>query len=142
MREKHLYEDENMRLKETIYEKDEEIENLNKSLTKEESEYNLISFPKVPLKDIQVKLTTIDPLIANTLIEYLTLDSFEIVKNLAKVTNSENAANVIAYRDGAIGRNEGLIQRLRGLSTIEEYKDRISGKMRMKGAEKAETKKD
>lgn len=47
-----------------------------------------------------------DRLITDTIIEYLRLDSYELVKNLAQVTNKENSSEIIAYRDGALGRNE------------------------------------
>ena len=54
------------------------------------------------------------------------------MKNLARVTNSSNAANIIAYRDGAIGRNDALIERLSGIKQVDTYKDRIEGKMKEK----------
>lgn len=88
----------NGELKDEIERKDE----LNKSLTKKESEYNLIEFPSEPLKDIDKKITLIDETTRNALVEYLKIDSYKIVENLAKVTNSDNAANIIAYRDGAL----------------------------------------
>lgn len=102
-------------------------------LTKNEDRYNVIDFPKMPLKEIEMKFKIIDKITVQVLIEYLKLDSYELVKNLARVTNSENASNIIAYRDGAIGRNEALIQRLSGFKTIDTWKDRLSGEENTKG---------
>lgn len=75
-------------------------------MTKKELEYNLIDFPKMPLKEIESRIKIIDKITVQVIIEYLKLDSYELVKNLARRTNSENASNIIAYRDGALGRNE------------------------------------
>jgi hypothetical protein len=41
----------------------------------------------------------VDKITVTVIIEYLKLDAYELVKNLAKVTSSENASNIIAYRD-------------------------------------------
>lgn len=90
----------------------EKKDDLNKSLTKKEIEYNLIDFPSVPLKDIETQMKYIEPTTSRILVEYLKLDSYKLVQNLAQVTNSDTAANIIAYRDGALGRNEALIQRI------------------------------
>lgn len=88
----------NGELRELLEKKDE----VNKSLTKKESEYNLIDFPSVPLKDIETQMKHIEPSICRILVEYLKIDSYKLVRNLAQVTNSDTAANVIAYRDGAL----------------------------------------
>lgn len=102
-----------------------ELEKAKKDLTKKETEYNLIDFPTMPLKEIEERIKIIDKATVYVIIEYLKLDNYELVKNLAKVTNSQNVANIIAYRDGAIGRNEALIERLSGIKTIDTFKDRI-----------------
>lgn len=106
-----------------------DIESLQRELTKDIEKYNLIDFPSVPLKDIDTKIKYFDPVMVDTLVEYLKLDSYELVKNLASRTNSENAWNIIAYRDWALGRNEGLIQKFSGMRAPTEYKNRIMGKM-------------
>lgn len=105
-----------------------ELEKAQKDLTKKETEYSLIDFPSMPLREIEERIKIIDKATVHVIIEYLKLDNYELVKNLAKVTNSENAGNIIAYRDGAIGRNDALISRLSGIKSIETYKDRIEGK--------------
>lgn len=109
-----------------------ELEIAQKHLTKQETEYNLIDFPKMPLKEIEERIKIIDRPTVEVIIEYLKLDNHELVKNLARVTNSENAGNIIAYRDGAIGRNDALIARLSGIKTIDTFKDRIEGKEKRK----------
>jgi hypothetical protein len=62
------------------------------------------------------------------IVEYLKKDTFELVKNLASVTNSENAATIIAYRDGAISRNDALIKTL-GQVKKETFTNLKTGKM-------------
>lgn len=68
-----------------------------------------------------------DQLTIMVIIEYLKLDSYKLVENLAKVTNSENASNIIAYRDGALGRNQALIERLQKLQKKPAFTNRIEG---------------
>jgi hypothetical protein len=68
-------------------------------LTKKEDLYNVIDLPTTTLKEIEIKLKMVDKITVTVIIEYLKLDAYELVKNLAKVTSSENASNIIAYRD-------------------------------------------
>lgn len=68
-----------------------DVESLQRELTMDIEKYNLIDFPSVPLKDIDTKIKYFDPVMVDTLVEYLKLDSYELVKNLASRTNSENA---------------------------------------------------
>lgn len=65
------------------------------------------------LDELKKALTLADEYVLSKLIDYAKLDSYELVKNLAKVTNRANVAETIAYRDGALGRNEALIQILK-----------------------------
>jgi hypothetical protein len=60
----------------------------------------------------------------NKLCEYLRLDSYELVKNLAKVTNKANTAEMIAYRDGALGRNDALLKTLSASIKSRTFIDR------------------
>lgn len=104
------------------------------SLTKEVEKYNAIELPTKGLEQIEAELALCDKFTANAIADYLVLDTYELVKNLAKTVNSSNAAEVIAYRDGAIARNEALIAVLRkiGKNESEEFKNRITGRLQTK----------
>jgi hypothetical protein len=77
----------------------EELENSQKLLTRQKTEYNLIEFPSMVLNEIESRLKVADSSTMKVIIEYLKIDSLALVENLAKVTNSSNASNIIAYRD-------------------------------------------
>jgi len=96
-----------------------------------EMNYNLIDFPEKALKDIETRMTLIDETISGILIDYLKRDSYELVKNMARVTDSQNASNVIAYRDGALGRNEALITTLSNIKTLSINKQKMKDKAKL-----------
>ena len=112
------------------------------SLTKEVERYNAIELPTKGLEQIEAELALCDKFTANAVADYLTLDTYELVKNLAKTANSSNAAEVIAYRDGAIARNEAVIAVLRkvGKNESEEFKNRITGRLQTKAESVKENK--
>ena len=88
--------------------------------------------PKVDLETIRKALKTADSYILTSLIEYLKLDTYELVKNLSKVVNKGNAAETIAYRDGAIGRNEALTKLLQESNVDKSFVNRIKGEVDLK----------
>ena len=59
------------------------------------------------------------------IIDYLKLDSFELVQNMAKVINKDNASDSIAFRDGWLARNTALMNVLHGLSQDKKYYDKM-----------------
>lgn len=59
------------------------------------------------------------------IIDYLRLDSFKLIQWIARTINKDNASEVIAYRDGAIGRNEALINLLSEMTQTKEYYDKL-----------------
>ena len=102
-------------------------------MTLPENKYNELESPKVSLKDIKDTLKFADKFTLWQIIEYLKIDSFEIVKNLAKVTNSGNASEIIAYRDGALSRNQALIDLLSERTAQKDtYIDRKLGLEKIK----------
>lgn len=54
------------------------------------------------------------------IINYMKLDRFELVANLAKVIDSNNASQIIAYRDWAIRTIETLIAKLEKFTNVPE----------------------
>ena len=102
-----------------------EIERLKNDLTKTEEPYNAIDKPKFRLSEIENTLKLADKFTLKQIIEYLKLDSYELVKNLARITNKENCSEVIAHRDGALQRNESLIRLLEKYSTEKTFYDKL-----------------
>ena len=98
-------------------------------LTSETESYNRIEIPTEGLKEIEAKLKLCDKFTAGAIADYLVLDTYELVRNLAKTVNSQNAAEAIAYRDGAIARNDAVIKVLRsiGAGKSDQFKNRITG---------------
>ena len=80
------------------------------SLTKEQPVYNEISEPTLNIKQIEASMKLTDKFTLNQIIHYLKLDTFELVKNIAWIVNKDNVSEIIAYRDGALQRNESLIK--------------------------------
>jgi len=117
-----------------------QLENSQKDLTRQQSEYNLIEFPWMVLAEIESRLKLADKSTIQVIIEYLRTDSAALVENLAKVTNSSNASNLIAYRDGALGRNKALIEKLKTIKTLESFPNRISWEMNNRGQRGQEVK--
>ena len=110
-----------------------ELRAKTEDLTKSRETYNDIAIPSKGLKQIEAELKLCDKYTANAIADYLVLDSYELVRNLAKTANSSNASEVIAYRDGALSRNEAAITVLRKIGAKEpEFKDRIRGEQRGK----------
>jgi len=62
------------------------------------------------------------------IVDYLKLDSFELVQNMAKVINKDNASDSITYRDGALWRNEAMMKVLSESTTKKEYFDKLQQK--------------
>ena len=83
----------------------------------------------IDAKLLEEKLHLVDPFSAEVICEYLKLDTYELVRKIAGTVNSENAAIVIAYRDGAVGRNHALINTLSKVKT-KQFPDRRAGEMR------------
>lgn len=109
---------------------EEKLKEAQEELTKKEDLYNVIDLPTTTLKEIEIKLKMVDKITITVIIEYLKLDAYELVKNLAKVTSSENASNIIAYRDWALSRIQALIEKLSSLKTIDsQFKNRIVWEM-------------
>ena len=133
---KHEYEDLQKRydeIKYLVFDKhklEEKLKEAQEELTKKEDLYNVIDLPTTTLKEIEIKLKMVDKITVTVIIEYLKLDAYELVKNLAKVTSSENASNIIAYRDWALSRIQALIEKLSSLKTIDsQFKNRIVWEM-------------
>ena len=93
----------------------------------------MLWMPQVDLTTIKKSLKTADSYILTSIIEYLKLDTYELVKNLSKVVNKWNAAETIAYRDGAIGRNEALSKLLSESNVDKSFVNRIKGEVDYKG---------
>lgn len=117
-------------LKETereLEEKKESIRVLNERLTKYANSYNEIEQPKYKLSELENSMKLADKFTMRQISEYLKLDSYELVKNMAKVMNKDNASEVIAHRDGALQRNDNLIKILDKLTVEKTFQDKFTG---------------
>ena len=79
------------------------------------------------IDNIKKDLKWSDEYTKQVIIDYLKLDNFEIVKNLAKITNTSNTAEIIAYRDGVIRTNEAMIKILSDSIWKKSFYNRLSG---------------
>lgn len=91
-------------------------------------QYNRLELPKEWLKSLKIKLKLWDTETMWWIVDYLKLDSFELVQNMAKVINKDNASDSISYRDGALWRNEALMQVLTESTKKKEYYDKLTQK--------------
>lgn len=99
-------------------------------LTKQNTSYNDIEEPTMWLKELETSLKLSDKYTLKIISEYLKLDSYEIVKNMAKVMNNWNAWEIIAYRDWALQRNQSLKELFQKIIKESEkpMHDKIKGK--------------
>ena len=86
-----------------------------------------VELPQLAVEELKSALKLADSYTMETIIKYLNLDTYELVKNLAKVTNSTNVAETISYKDGAIGRNDALIKLLRESIKGKTFVNRVKG---------------
>ena len=87
-----------------------------------------MELPEEWIKSLKSKLKLWDKETMDWIIDYLKLDSFELVQNMAKVINNSNASDSIAYRDGALWRNESLMKLLSESTNKKEYYDKLTQK--------------
>jgi len=107
------------------------LEKKNKESVTEEKPYNEIDTPRFSLAELESTLKLADKYTMKQIAEYLRLDSYELVKNMAKIMNRDNASEVMAHRDGALQRNESLIRMLDKLSKEKIVHDRIKSEMKV-----------
>ena len=103
------------------------IAKLRDNLTNQTEPYNEIEKPKYKLADLEKSLQLADKFTMRQISEYLKLDSYELVKNMAKIMNKDNASEVMAHRDGALQRNENLIKILEKLTVEKTFQDKFTG---------------
>jgi len=106
------------------------LENKNKESV-DEKPYNEIDTPRFSLSELESTLKLADKYTMKQIAEYLRLDSYELVKNMAKIMNRDNASEVMAHRDGALQRNESLIRMLDKLSKEKTVHDRIKSETKV-----------
>jgi hypothetical protein len=67
----------------------------------------------------------------NVIIDYLHLDNFELVKNIAWTVNKENASEVINFKDWALARNYATIKLLEdSIDKRKEFNDKLVWEMK------------
>ena len=100
-------------------------EEKNKNIKLKEK-INYIDLPKHSFADLEKKLMLADIYTLQIIVDYLSLDSYELIKNIASRIDKNNIDNYIAYRDWALWRNEELKKvLLKYISKKDTYIDRI-----------------
>ena len=90
------------------------------------NKYNQLEIPNKNLDNLENELRLADKFTMRTIVDYLKLDRYELVANLAKVIDSNNASQIIAYRDWAISRIEVLIAKIgKYANTKDTFTDRL-----------------
>mgnify|MGYP003651498802 CR=1 FL=1 len=69
-----------------------------------------------------------DKFTLNAIIQYLKLDSYEMVKNMPASLKEDNAVQLIAYVDWALQRNEAMVKMLTKHSVKKEVPSYIAKK--------------
>jgi len=87
-----------------------------------------IILPKTTLNETEAKLRQWEnKRILEIIINYLDLDNYSLIKNLANITNKDNVIEVIAHKNGALQRNLALKQLLKGcINEKKEFKDKMT----------------
>lgn len=99
-------------LKEDYIQSEKWREILKKRLNEKKDFDKLIEQPQVSLQDIENTLKFTDKITLKALISYLKIDSLELVKNITKVINQDNANETIQYLSWALARNDALVNML------------------------------
>ena len=101
-------------------------------MTKQLERY-IVTIPKVTRKQTEDLLRVGQEYTINTILDYLELDNYELVKNLAKVTNWDNVVEIIAHRDWWLARNFALKELLLNAKAKKAtFADKIKGKKKEK----------
>lgn len=88
---------------------------------------NHLELPKYALNELEKKLILADNYTLKLIGDYLDLDNYELVKNIASRVDRKNIAEFIAYRDWALGRNQELKKLiLKYIKKEDTYIDRIT----------------
>ena len=91
-----------------LRESQRDLKELKNDLNILKTKINNIELPKNTIKDLESKLLLADSYTLKLIIDFLVLDTYELVKNIASRVDRENLSEYIAYRDGAIWRNQEL----------------------------------
>ena len=118
-------------LKKAIEDKDfleEEIEKLKEKLKRYE-----LKVPKANITKLEQELKLCDTYTKRKIIEYLELDTFELVKNISGTVNNANSSDVINFMDWWIARNTALKNVLeRSIDNKKEFLDRMTAETKIK----------
>ena len=119
----------------TLEEKEERINQLSSNVSSllrkiEEVEQNkyIIEDVNISIDDLKKSLKVSDSYTMELLINYLKIDSFNLVKNIAKTVNKSNFAETAIYIDGALSRNDAFIKVLYESTKNRTFLNRINGK--------------
>jgi len=105
-----------------------------KLLTEKINSYDVrykIEQPKVTIKNTKRLISMCDEFTISTLIKYIDLDNYELIKNLADITNKDNVSDVTNYLNGWLARNFALKELLLwNTKKTVEFVDKIKNEVR------------
>lgn len=104
----------------------EELKKIILELNKKLSNYEL-RVSEDNLEELKAKLKLSDTFTKKVIIDYLDLDTFNLVKNIANTVNDNNSANVINFMNWWIARNTALRTILENsIDKRKEFYDKIT----------------
>lgn len=109
-----------------LLKENEELKKIILELNKKLSKYDL-KVPEDNLEELKAKLKLSDTFTKKVIIDYLDLDTFNLVKNIANTVNDNNSANVINFMNWWIARNTALRTILENsIDKRKEFYDKIT----------------
>jgi len=111
----------------------EKIDRMKSALNNmpEQKEYD-VDIPKIDAEELKKALKLADSYTMETIMQYIQVDTYELVKKIAKTINSTNFWDVAIYIDGALSRNDALVKLLGECIKWKTYIDRINGETSVK----------
>ena len=109
-----------------LMKENEELKKIILELNKKLSNYEL-RVSEDNLEELKAKLKLSDTFTKKVIIDYLDLDTFNLVKNIANTVNDNNSANVINFMNWWIARNTALRTILENsIDKRKEFYDKIT----------------
>lgn len=109
-----------------LVKENEELKKIILELNKKLSNYEL-RVSEDNLEELKAKLKLSDTFTKKVIIDYLDLDTFNLVKNIANTVNDNNSANVINFMNWWIARNTALRTILENsIDKRKEFYDKIT----------------
>lgn len=81
---------------------------------------------------LKKKLNKCDKFTIDVIISFIELNTYHICKQTPSVINKDNQSDIMQFMDGALSRNELLLQFLKDYKWKEQFNDKILNEIRQK----------